>query len=578
MVDIEEIQDFKTYLVDTRHSERVNQQTIDQKFFEDKFDIPHIKKKEYEIRSGFVAEMSNAFTQQLISSIPKVYVDPKMVKGAITKEKQEGSDRLAKLWNQWCYQLGKQSHNPFKQTFKYLAFNRGESWIYIPHKPELAQWKGETDWQDEYPDMIPTHFLIYDPLVMFSDPSEDIKGKPSRVVVSYKRLAADIYANYPMWSKYKDVKPDQSVDFLLYVDKDQIYAEAEKESLFREKNGNYSNGDGRRNNLYKCLPFVHTYSGFGVDTENHAPELLAYSRTRMIRGKIEEDAAMASDFSYNMHAFAFRHRTFVNKSGVEVGADAFKEYHPDDPAKLSILNIPAGSDIEVEETQLFDAPVFAYRQQVKSDLMQSYPSPLKGQASGSSGRQEDILSGAALSFYDCVVENNSTLWAQAFEIALKVSSELDILPAGLKVDDIKSYSKITVNTKRDDPLESLRAAADGDRKYQLGIIDLETNLIEYQHKTKEEAKQIMARLLVDDVTRNHPVFRELMGMTLAQEMGVVDQYMSLSQGAQGQGGINPTPQFGSQGGQPREGNIKTQAGREQIDMSGREPRRAPVGV
>jgi len=584
-MELKEINDFKEYMINNRHGKRLKVQKTDQEFFEDTFKIPHItktdpEKSDYEIRTGFVAEMANGFTEQLIASKPKVYTESKFSRGKKIKANEDSADRIAALCNRWSYLMGKQSHNPFKQTFKYNAFTRGEAWIYIPHRPELAQWEGDVSWQEKYPDIIPVHFVMYDPLVVFNEPTEDVDGQPTRVLVYYSRLATDIKTAYPHWSKYDENKPDEMIDFMLYVDEKTIYAEADKEALFRDKKGNLANEDGRRGNPYGCVPFVHAYSGWGVETQDKAPDLLAYSRTRMLKGRVEEDTSMAADFSYNIHAFAFRHRTLINKSGQEIGAEAFNEYHPHEPGKLSVLTIPPGADIGVEESELFEAPVFAYRQQVKSDLANAYPSTLKGMPSGSSGRQEDILGGAALSFYDCAVENNSTLWAQAFEKALKICYALpDMIPDGLNEDDIDNISEIIVNTKRDDPLESLRRAADGDRKYQLGIIDLETNLIKYQGKVKAEAKEIMARLLVDDVTRNHPVFRELMGIALAREMGVEDEYKQLAGMEKELTGANPTPQFGSQGGQPREGNVKTEMGREMPDMSlGREPRRAPAGV
>lgn len=583
MAEIKEIREFKNYITKTRHAERIKEQNIDQTFFDDTFTIPHAsktdpKKEEYEVRSGFVADMSSGFTEQLISSVPKVFTKPKLLRGKISKEREEAADRIAALCNKWSYQLSKQSHNPFKQTFKYLSFLRGEAWIYIPHRPDLAQWEGKSSWQEMYPDIIPVHFILVDPLVVFHEPTEDVDGQPTRVLCSYKRLATDIHTLYPHWSKYDSSRPDAEIDFMLYVDKDTIYAEADEEALFTDKTGKLVNEDGRRSNLYGCMPFAHVYSGWGTETANKAPDKLAYSRTRMIRGRVEEDAAIALDFAYNIHATAWKFRTIITAE--ELGADFAKEYHPEEPGRLSILVLPPSARKELEETQVFDAPVFAYRDRIKADLAMAYPAPLRGIASGSSGRQEDILSSAGLSFYDCAVENNSTLWAEAFLRALKISYALSgMLPPELQVGDLDSLSEIKVNTRRSDPLESLRKAADGDRKYQLGIIDLKTNLIEYQGKTQAEAKEIMAALLVDDVTRNHPVFRELMGITLAREMGVEDEYNQMASMEKTAKGINPTPQFGSQGGEPREGNVKTPLGQEMMDMSlERPPRRAPAGV
>lgn len=585
-MEIKEIREFRDYIINTRHSGRIKQQGIDQTFFDDTFAIPHInktdpKKSQYEIRTGFVAEMANGFTEQLITPTPKVFTKPKLVNGKQSKEREESADRIASVGNKWSYILGKQSHNPFKQTFKYLAFTRGEAWIYIAFRSDLAQWEGDTSWQEEYPDVIPVEFLRYDPMIVFHEPTEDIDGQPSRVVVSYKRTSIDIHTAFPLWSKYNSQFPQEQFPFFLYVDKDTVYAEAGDEPILLDKNNKLSNSDGRRGNPLGVVPFVHSYSGWGIETQNKAPEYLAYSRVRMLRGRVEEDASMAADFSYNIHAFAFKHRTLLNQSGQELPLAIMKEYHPDEPGKLSILTLPSGADVKVEETQLFDAPVFAYRAQVKTDLAVAYPAPLRGIASGTSGRQEDILSGAGLAFYDCTVENNSSLWAQAFEKALKICYKLpDMIPSGLQKEDIDNYSEIVVDTKRDDPLEALRDKTDGDRKQQLKIISHETNLIKYQGFTKEEAELEMVRILVEDITYNHPVFREILAMKFAQEEGTTGEFAQISE----QMGnkvppISATPQFGSQGGQPREGNIQTPTGMEQVDMSlQRSPRRAPAGV
>lgn len=563
-MNLEEIKEWKEYLVVERNGQRIKEQKLDLEFFEDTFHIPYVKMKEtenkndYEIRTGFVAEMANGFTQQLIAAVPKVLTNPKMKGAVVTKSMEEAADRVASTANKWCYQLGRQTHNPFKQTFKSLAFTSGESWIYIPHNPYLAKYEGQ--WQDEYPEAIPVHFILYPSMVVFHDPSEDVGGKPTRVLVYYRRTAADLRANYK-W-KGGDRAGKDPVSFMFYADLKELKAWADDdEELFS------------RRNIYGCLPFSHSYTGWGVETADMRPELLAYSRTRMIRGRVEEDTAMASDFRYNIHATAWRHRTVINKSGQELGDDFTKEYHPNDPGKLSVLTIPPGVDVAVEETQVFEAPVFAYRAQVRADLNAAYPAPLKGQASGTSGRQEDILAGMGLSMYDCVVENNSTLWSEAFKIAIKIGYKLPgMIPFGLQSNDNESFSELKVETRRDDPLDSLRRAKDGDLKYQSGIISLETNLINYQGMTKEEAKKEMARLLVDDVTRNHPVFREIMGMQLAREMGMEEEFGALSAQMQ-PGGANPPSQIGSQGGPPRQGNIKTETGREQADLT-REPTRA----
>jgi len=354
-----------------------------------------------------------------------------------------------------------------------------------------------------------------------------------------------------------------------------MYAEADEEPLFRNLKGEYLNGNGYRKNPYGFVPFVHRYSGWGKDTSTKSPELLAFSRIRMIRDMIQEDSTMRSDFQYNIHKFAHRAKTLINKTGKSVGEDAFIEYSDAPDAITEIVLPPGDSSFNVEESQVFEAPVFAYHDRIKADLAGEYPMPLRGVATGTSGRQEDILAGHGLALYDCALQNTNTEWADAFDMAIKICYKIPgILPPGLKQDDNGSYSEITVDSKREDPTELSRRAADGDRKYQLGIIDHETNLIDYQGYTKEQAQNIMANILVDDVTRNDPIIRQIMGQTLAREIGMEDEYNALAmQAQQMEKGINPPPQYGERGGQQREGNIQTQLGREMSDMGERRPTR-----
>src|SRR3990167_713452 len=233
MISIKEIRDFKTDQV-KRHNARLRLQKEAQMYFDDAFEMPFVKKK-HQLRTGFVAEMANGLTQRVISSTPKIYVTPR----SNSNEVEKAADRVASLFNRWSKKLASQSVNPFKQAFKLTAFTRGEAWLYIPHKTE----------GDE--DTIPVHFIPYDPMVVFADPSEFIDGQPKRVLVTYKRRVGDLRSNYPFF-KYNG-EDSELVDFLLYADDETMYAEAGGESnpqaLFKDVDGNLVN-EGRKANIY----------------------------------------------------------------------------------------------------------------------------------------------------------------------------------------------------------------------------------------------------------------------------------------------------------------------------------------
>ena len=576
MVTVKEIKDFKEYMT-MRHSQRLKEQDTDLDFFKDEYLLPLIKDKDYALRTGYVAGMVNGITGQVIGDNPRVFTKVRKENATV----QEASDRIASEMNRWAKNLQRYNVNPYQESFKSKNV-LGESWIYVVHNQRLALWEGEESWQEVLPDAMPVHFILYDPTVVFSDPSEDIGGKPKRVIVVYKRTIGDILSSYPHWTKGGSRPLNEKVEFLFYVDKETMYAEADEEPLFRDIKKAFANGTGSRHNPYGLVPFVHRYSGWGKETADRSPELLAFSRVRMIRNMITEDSTMRSDFSYNIHRFAHRAKTLINRTGEPVGPDAFKEYL-DLPDAISEIVLPAGeSEFKVEESQLFEPAVFAYADRLRGDLAMEYPMPLRGMATGTSGRQEDILRGSGLALYNAPLLNTEEEWAEALDIAMKVCYELPkMIPPKLKKDDIHSYSEVKVKLKREDPTELSRRAADGDRKYQLGIIDQETNLTQYQGYTKEESKSIATNLLVDDIQRNHPVMREIIARQMAAEIGQEEEFNAISaELKEEKGGINQSPQYGSKGGEAREGKAETELGREMSDTSleRRPTRLSPGGV
>jgi hypothetical protein len=68
--------------------------------------------------------------------------------------------------------------------------------------------------------------------------------------------------------------------------------------------------------------------------------------------------------------------------------------------------------------------------------------------------------------------------------------------------------------------------------------------------------------------RTNPVFQQLIIQTAAEEMGKEEQLAQLQMQLQeASTGINPVSNYGSKGGQPRTGNIKTPRGMEMADQS-----------
>ena len=564
-----EITDWVKHL-ESLHGQRIREQETDQAFYDDTYKIPIVEDERYVIRSGFVSGMVNSIVQQAIAFVPKVYTEAK------GKTTQSGADNVARLCNKWAKKISKQAMNPFRETFKSLIGTRGEAWIYIPHNDWLTNYEG--DWREEYNDVLPVHFLRYDPMVVFHDPSEDIDGRPQRVAVKYKRTVADIKSVYPYWVEGSHKLTDK-VDFCYYVDSELMYAMADGHPLFTDVEGNLVNGDGMRSNLYGCVNFVHKYSGYGSESSNGEPSSLAFSRTRMIRDRVMEDSSMATDFRYNQHELAWKIKTIFLPQGTELPDDYLHNYRRS-PNTINVVMMPQGGEMKVEETQAFGADAYAYRNQVRSELNAEHPFALRGVASGESGRQEDIMGSAAMSMYDTPIEACASLWAEAFDTAIKMCGIKDdlfnIRPKGLSEKDCRSYEELTVDIKRQDPTDLSRRAAEGDRRYSQGIIDLDELYINYMGKTKDEAMKLKARVWIEMAMKNDPSFMQMIIQTAAEELGAEEKLNQIRGQIQGAAaGMNPSVDYGSQGGEPRLGNFQSPTGIEMADVATRKEGRLP---
>lgn len=562
MKKIENIKKFKTYVVDERNSRRLTEQRLDQEFFEDKYPMPMIVDAKYQIRTGYVAGMINSVANQMIGDNPRCFTKARSEADLIKK----ASDRIAIEGNRQLRVWLRTLQNPFRKTFKINSV-RGEEWIYMVHDEKLDRWEKEEHdgltWQKYNPDLIPVIPIFYDPMVVFHDPSEDVNGQPSRVVVSFEINTNDILRRYPkMGGK---IKENAKSPFFLYFDDEYSYAEADGNSLF-----------GLRKNLYKRVPFVHCYTGWGIETEDKDPALLAFSRVRMLRNLITEASTMHSNIALQAHREAHGSRiVIIPQSSSDQKVDLTQYHSRADDAVVEVV-IPDGATWDVDKPLSLSDQVYMHTASIEAKINNQFPGVLQGGTPGSSGRQDDRATGYALSIYESLLENVNYLWANALDLGFHIAEKMDMLPAKVNKGDIDSYSELTIDLGKEDPIELSQRTSQGQMLFERGIIDHQTLLTEYMGKTVEEAIKIIDQTWVDNVIRSHPAFPQMVLEAIGEEMGASDRLARVEQemGEQGQG-MNEPPQYGSKGGQPRTGNIKTPLGREMADESvTHEPRRS----
>jgi len=551
-----EIKDIKTHLITVVHERKRAEQLIDQSYYDDTFPLPLIKDAKYIIRTGAAAKLVDGITQQLISPIPQVFRNP--VKD--TASSKESASKVASFLNNVALRQTRETPNRYEEAFK-NGLVRGEFWYYVVHNEKF-------DKND--PNSVPFRILAPDPLVVFLDPGEvGEEGRVNRLIMLFERSVNSIKAFYPTYVPKDNAKGEVKTSFLMYWDNEVRYFEADEQPLLTDAEGKLSNGDGLQENVYGFVPFVHSYAGFGKDSPDGDPASLAVSRLRKTRDLFKEDCQIGSDVSFIIHKFAHKHYDIINKSGESIGDQVVQEYDTS-PGIIQEVMLPQGADITVQDTLIYDPQVFQYYANIQGRL--AMENPLAMGAFGSSGRQEDILRGDWRKQYEPLLHNVERASAAALGMGLKMMSKLpSLLPSGMTKADIGGDYNCEVKLKTEDPINRDRLSLGGRAMVQAGQLSLRSNLIKYQGYTEEEADDEIDNILTERYMFQSPDIAELMQVRAAEKSGMAEDIEALRQKReQLEKKLKSFPlgsQIGSQGGEPRIANIKTERGFNEADIS-----------
>jgi hypothetical protein len=553
-MEVKEIKELYSYLTQTYHSKRRAQQEKDESFINDAIDISYLPEGVTPMKTGKAYRMVSAPAEHIITSNPQVFRN--------TGENRVQEDkRVAQELNRWARVLLRQTPQPFKEFVKKLL-GRGESWIYTIHND---------NYDKSNPLELPIKLLIPDPLIVYTDGNET-NGVPERVIISYQRVADTILRDYPKWkwTKKGNKTEKDKVPYFMYMDSDVRYIDADGDPLLVDNNGEPYNGNGIQENIYGFVPFVHTYAGFGYSSPDGDPATLCISRITNIRDLVREYTAIRSVINYLIFQYAQPPLDFEYDPQVYTPPDDFAEKYSRKPKSFNIVPVThTGGGMKKGVDMLPDQQLFLHLYNIENQIDEEDPLGTLGQIIGTSGRQQIDAKSSSLRRYDTIVENTAHSFETAFGQGLKLCENIpSIYPKGLNQDDIKKNYTLSIELKSEDYIETNLRRTDGDRKQAGGIIDWETNLTQYQGYTQEESQKIMDKSIVDSVILNDPIIRRLIAIQTAKEMGMEQQYTELEKalGAPEQG-VSTVPKYGSKGGEPRTGNIKTPTGAEQIDMS-----------
>jgi|TARA_Y100000310_G_scaffold84594_1_gene81508 hypothetical protein len=478
------------------------QQKEDQRYRDDTFAVDEIRTPHKIWRSGLGARMVDAPAEQIITSNPQAFID-------ITKGPKDASLRISEEVNQiWIDTLRRQNPNPFKEFVKNLLV-RGEAFIKVLHN--------ESRIKDKYG--LPVLFIIPDPMVIYASPEEDANGIPELVMVYYERQLSELIVRYPGWTnpKARDPGKEKLATWFECWTRDSRYFEADGEPVLK---------GGVQANVYGVPPFVRKYSGFGRSSPDGKLEDLIVGDIRFARDLIKQECITRSNIASIEHIFAHRPKTILTDGTID---KAQLQEFDWGAYSLNVLENVSPNTKFVEDNYPHVPPeMYQNLSNIKAEIAQRNPFIMAGFPFGSSGRQQDMTSTAAMRRYDSVVENTENAFATSFEMALKICDIVPTLkPDGLRKSDLKTAYKCQVKLKARDPIEEDRKATLGSRLLANNEIDPETNLTQFKGYTADEARKILINVLKWKVLLGSPDIAELIGLRAAEKSGMAEDLRSI---------------------------------------------------
>uniref|UniRef100_A0A6M3IDW1 Portal protein n=2 Tax=viral metagenome TaxID=1070528 RepID=A0A6M3IDW1_9ZZZZ len=534
-MDRDKIEALKNYYNDTLYNKTRMEQKVDDDYYEDQFDVSDIVLEPVTVmRTGKARRLIDGPADHIITDNPQAF--RRNLKD--NKTEDEANSKIAELLNtSWLQVFKKQNPNVYKQFVKFLLL-RGEAWIQMSHNPDFERGKSE--------DGLPIILRVPDPIVIFASPNESANGVPEHVILWYELTPFIINHNFPDFQpKLGDRDQSDTVSWMEYWDKDQRYFEADGQVLVND------------DNPYGFVPFVHKLSGLGTEDAQGRMERLIVGRLKFSRDTLRRETAIISSLDYSIHTFANRSFTVQGDDMHPVPPDFWEKF----VVGVAMGNeLPPGVTVTRSVDALPEQQLFQYLQTINRQLELEDPLTLEGVPVGSSARQQDMTTTSALRRYASIIENTEHAFSTAMGMGLKIADTVPKqLPTELKGINFKRNYEVKIFLKAEDPTENDRKVTLGSRLYQAGEIDLETNHIKFQGFTKEQSRDIRKRRIVDNLLAS-PEAMQIMGQSLLKETGLGQEL-----GAQGMD-FSQVPQTPTE--QKRlQGEIKTNIGREMIDMS-----------
>ena len=495
----------------------------------------------HEVRTGTARAIIDVPAHRLLG-IPRDESEPRKA----TQQLIEANTKRKLFLNGFIDYLLQQSPNPIKEAFKKILL-RGEGYFQVlldesRWDKEPVKEKGESGedfekrhqrWEMDCASVFPIDFKSPDAMNIY--PS--LRGTiPRDVVVTYNRSAGEVKEQYPAWRNPKNKKSQTPVQWVEYWDKDWRAYFVDWEPVLTSA----FFPDGILPNQWGFVPFVHIFSGFGVEDASGKPETLARSALYPYRSLIT--ALQRAESFMDSDVALYSHRTGVvstDASGpeAEMAAQRYASQITVAPGRVRV-ETPDGPKFAFDSPIEINQALFAHSANLQGLIEQrTHISLLSGYAPRgvTSGIQQGMALGWARADYEdaiCSLEKGLSVAAgmvlRLIEMVLKkpVTIRATVVEGKavmrkdivLKPEEIDGNYTVNMRFRAED-----KAAADvkkmtGLRALQQGLLSHRTVLGDFWDVDDPEAELI--QLWAEQDVQENPVLRAQRNRMAAQKWGV----------------------------------------------------------
>ena len=290
-------------------------------------------------------------------------------------------------------------------------------------------------------------------------------------------------------------------------------------------------------NTYGLTPYVHGYSGYGLESKDGALETLARSILYQMRDTIKADTRAFSQMDAIIARYAW---IFRYLKGNEEDLKKFvgeKKTVDFDPGKVKVVP----ESVTFQQLEGPSPPVGLYEWQKLLSAKAEAPKILSGEAPGgvTAGYPMNILSSAGKSLYKEPFKNLEDALGEVVAMGLQLIETEIKEPVGVRTmhtkdnnmvygeetlnpEDIKGYYVCKVELMTDSPESNEMKERQGDLSQGAHVISHRTNLIRYHGMTQKEAEEESSQLLAEEAINTNPMLKEALGVMALKRLGMED--------------------------------------------------------